>query len=254
MAYQRTEYSRERDSDREDSKQGGWKSWFGLDDSKKDREEGYNYSSTATYRNPQYGYPGERSGYSGPISGGYSGPRGGYGYTTTDEVSRGPNYPTDREYYGQTRGGYGTTSDVYYKPETRTYGGEWTTGRPYSTPSRSYGFERDYPTRGYSTEYPSTRPTTCEYPSTRGYPMTGEYTSRHPTYPTAENTTSRYPTGEFSSRYPTYPTGEFSSRHPTGEFSSRFPVTGERYPTGYGYERDYTRSSYPSTYPSTYRY
>jgi hypothetical protein len=124
--------------------------------------------------------------------------------------------------------------DTYYRQETRTYGGDrdqWTrptgdyTSRSY-TPSRSYGItgDRDYTTRDYTTtsrdypttsrDYPTTTPSrgyTTDYPTTRGYPtygredttpsrgygFTGERdwtSSRYPTTGDRDWTTSRYTT------------------------------------------------------------
>jgi len=283
MAYQRTEYHREvqRDQEERDNKQGGWRSWFGLGDNK-DREEdrGYSYSNTTTFRNPQpssYGYSSaphpERSGFS-------SGPRGGYGYSTSDEVNRGPSYVpswnTDRDY--NTRAGYGQTGDrdVYYKAEARTYGGDkydnWTPSRP-TTGDYSYRYEKEYPT---TSRYPTG---TSEYPTSRYYP-TGEYpTSRY--YPTGEYPTSRgygYPTSTgygYEQRAPSrgYPTttGEFTGKYDYPTTSGRYGFSGESRTGGYGYEREYPttggRYGYTSggyggerdyktgTYqPSSYRY
>jgi hypothetical protein len=276
MSYHATEYRREEDRD---NKTGGWRSWFGLGDNKdRDESRDYSYSNTATYRNtnPSYGYSSaphpERSGYS----------RGGYGYATSDEVSRGPNnWNTDRDY--NTRAGYGTTGDrdVYYKAETRTYGGDRDTTYPptYPTPSPYYPTPR--PT-GDSYYYPTSRPTT-DYPTTRYT----ENTSRD--YPTSRWTeTSRdYPTGRDypttrPSEYPTsrtygfsadrdvtstsrpYTTGRDYSPRPyntttpyTGEYSSRYPVTGDReYTSTSRYNTEYptTSSRYPTEYPTSRGY
>jgi len=264
MAYHTAEYRREEDS--RDNKNGGWRSWFGLDNKDRDEDRGYSYSNTTTYRNPttpSYGPHPERSGY------GYSGPmigsRGGYGYTTSDEVNRGPSWNTDRDY--NTRSGYGTTGDrdVYYKQETRTYGGDsqpWTSGsgRPW-TPSRSYGFsgERDYPSRGYTSggplpSYSSRYQTDSDYPSYPSkYPVTGDYSSSR--YPTSgDYSSSRYPTsGDYSSSR----TYGFSGERDTYPTSRGYGYSGERdtYPRGYSssgpYSGEYNRPSYQST---SYRY
>jgi hypothetical protein len=268
MAYHRTEYNRDEDRD---NKTGGWRSWFGLDNKDRDDDNrGYNYQSTTTYRNPQSSSYHERSTYPerGPSTGGYTGTRGGYGYTTSDEVTRGgPSWTTDRDY--TTRPSYGQPMtgdrDTYYRQETRTYGGDrdqWTrptgdyTSRSY-TPSRSYGItgDRDYTTRDYTTtsrdypttsrDYPTTTPSrgyTTDYPTTRGYP----------TYGREDTTPSRgYGfTGErdwTSSRYPTTGDRDWTT--------SRYTTNGDR-TTGYrgdytGGDSTYTRPSYQST---SYRY
>jgi len=299
MAYERTQYHREvqREDDR-DTKQGGWKSWFGLGSDNKDHEErdrGYSYSNTTTYRNQQpssYGYPSsdryatERSGYTGGVSGGYSGSRGGYGYTTSDEVNRGPSWNTDRDY--NTRSGYGTTGDrdLYYKQETRTYGGDnfptrRTTGE-YNTPSRNYGGEYTTPSRPYGGEY--TTPSRAygfsgeQRPASRGIYGAGPtgptgYTSGPSGY-TSEQYPSRYPiTGDNSSRYQTvggdrdlyYKKETRTYGGDYNEPSSRnYGYSGER-DTGrnYGYAGETTRGTtggYGGDYPrasyqqSTYRY
>jgi len=242
----RNEYHREEDRD----KQGGWKSWFGLGDKDEDRDRGYNYTKTTTYRDtqpttyretqPSYGYSGdrypERTGYTtGNISGGYTtGARGGYGYTTSDEANRGQSWNVDRDY--TTRGGYGVGGDrdYTYRQETRTYGGD----RDREYPSRSYGITTDprptsrgvYPTcgpHGYSSEQ-------CRY--------TGDYTSRYPTVGDRDyTTTSRYQTGDrdyTTSRYQTGGDRDYTTSH--------YPVTGGTYGGDYGrtYGGDYTTSRY----------
>jgi len=220
MAYHTAEYRRETED--RDNKQGGWRSWFGLDNKDREEDRGYNYSNTTTYRNtnPSYGYSSaphpERSGFSGPIS---SGARGGYGYTTSDEVARPswntPSWNTDRDY--NTRAGYGQDRDVYYKQETRTYGGDRDT-TPY-TPSRPYTtYSRDYPTTtrdSYTREYPISRDytnTTRDYPLTRDYPTTRDYTNTRD-YPTSRG----YGFSEETTRY--------NTERPT---SRSYPVTGDR--------------------------
>jgi len=234
MAYQRSEYHREVNRDVDEPKQSGWKSWFGLGDNKdrdEDRDRGYNYQSTTTYRTnpPTYGGYGDRyTERTGPYSSGYAGARGGYGYTSSDEVTR-PSWNTDRDY--QTRTSYGQPTgerDVYYKAETRTYGGDrdtWNTPRDYhptpryttETPSRNYGYGYDHNT-------------------SRDYPTSRDYTSRD-YHPTRDYTTTRdYPTT--SSRYPV--TGGFD--HP-----STYGPTPSR---GYGFERD-TYTSTGRNYPET---
>lgn len=260
MAYQRTEYHRE--VDRDDDKQGGWRSWFGLGDKK---DDGYNYSTTSTYRNtqPTYGDRYEstgRTGYSGAVSGGYSGARGGYGYTTSDEVTRGPSYNVDRE-YGNTRQGYGQSTgdrDNYYKQETRTYGGDrdnsWAQGRS-TTPSRSYGFsgERDYPSRGYTGgdfSYSSRYPTTGDHPTGR-YQSNDYQTSRYQTG--GDYTPSRYQT---SGDYTPSRSYGFSGERDYPSTSRSYGYNGDRDTSrtlsgGYGGDREYTRGSYQ---PSSYRY
>jgi len=269
MAYQRTEYHREvqRDTEDRDNKTSGWRSWFGLDN--KDRDEdnrGYNYQSTTTYRNP---HPSSYERTSYPERGPYTGARGGYGYTTSDEVSRGPSW-TDRDY--TTRPSYGQPTgerDVTYRQETRTYGGDrdWTrptgdyTSRSY-TPSRSYGYtgERDYPTRDYTTtsrDYPTTTsrdyPTTTsrDYPTTTSrdyptstYPSRGTYTSDYPSYPTlSRGYTTDYPTPSrgYTSDYPT-PSRGYTSDYPTPSrgYTSDYPTPSRGYPS---YDRDYTTPS-----------
>jgi len=292
MAYQRTEYHREvqRDDDR-DNKQGGWKSWFGLggSDSKdhEDRDRGYNYSNTTTYRGQQpssYGYsssdryPTERSsGYSGAVSGGYSGSRGGYGYTTSDEVNRGPSsWNTDRDY--NTRSNYGTSGDrdVSYKQETRTYGGDrdnWTTSRPtdYSSnnTSRSYGFSgeqqrpssRGYITSDSSSRYPSTQ-TGSDYNTRSNYGNSGDrdvyYKQETRTYGgdnqytpsrnygfSGENTSRQY--GNTSTGL----TGGFGGDRDTSRSYGYSGAGGYTSGASFGGDRD-TRGSYQQT--SSYRY
>ncbi|OQV25400.1 hypothetical protein BV898_01079 [Hypsibius exemplaris] len=266
MAYQqRTEYHREvnRDDDRDQNKSGGWKSWFGLGDNKdRDEDRDYNYKATTTYRNehPSYGYSGqrstypERSGYSGAVSTGYSGARGGYGYTTSDEVNRGPSWNTDRDY--TTRPSYGQPTgdrEVYYKQDTRTYGGQDREYRPTGdytsrsyTPSRSYGFSGDYTGRDYT---PSRYQTDRDYtPAGRGYGGDRDY-SYSRTYTTggdrdcgygySRNTGYGYGGPEPTSR--SYGYGD-SRSYPTG-------YTGGY--GGYGETNTYTRPSYQ---PSSYRY
>lgn len=262
MAYHTAEYRREEDRD---NTTGGWRSWFGLGD-KKDRDEdrGYSYSNTTTYRNPNpsYGYSSapqpERSGFSGPAIGS----RGGYGYTASDEVTRGPSWDNNRDY--TTRAGYGTTGDreVSYKQETRTYGGDrdnWTTSRPY-TPSRP-------------TEYPTSR--WSEYPTSSRYPTTEYPTSRYPTteYPTSRYQSTEYPTTsrpygfsadrdvtsrDYPSRTSAATNFGYTAEHP----SRSWPVTGDRdnttsryqsteYPTsrpyGFSADRETTSRDYPTT-------
>jgi len=269
MAYRTDKYEYSREEDR-DNKQGGWRSWFGLGDNK-DRDEGYNYTNTTTYRTPQpsYGYSSaphpERSGTFGPYT------RGGYGYSTSDEVTRGPSWNTDRDY--NTRSGYGTTGDrdVYYKQETRTYGGDnWTPSRPYGETT-----SRDYPTSRWSDHPTSSRPSygfSGDRSPSRGYPTTGPsyggYSSEYtrPQYPVTGDrewgTTSKYPTSDYpTTKYPTseYPTSRgygFSGEHPTtrGGYSTGFD---RDYPTsrsygypsgGYGGDRDYKSGSYSYRY------
>jgi len=239
MAYHTAEYRRETED--RDNKQGGWRSWFGLDNKDREEDRGYNYTNTTTYRNtnPTYGYSSaphpERSGFSGPIS---SGPRGGYGYTTSDEVARpswnSPSWNTDRDY--NTRAGYGQDRDVYYKQETRTYGDRDTTPyspRPYTTSrdyptTRDYTTTRDYPTtRDYTTtrDYPISRdytntrdyPTTRDYTTTRDYPISRDYTNTRD-YPTTRDytTTRDYPISRDYTNTRDYPT------------SRTYPVTGDR--------------------------
>lgn len=274
MAYERTQYHREvqREDDR-DTKQGGWKSWFGLgSDSKdnEDRDRGYNYSNTTTYRNQQpssYGYPSsdrystERSGYTGGTSGGYSGSRGGYGYTTSDEVNRGPSWNTDRDY--NTRSGYGTTGDrdVYYKQETRTYGGDsmptrrttgdWNTsntsrnyGGEYNTPSRSYGVssEQRPASRGLYTSGPSG----YSEQQTSRYPMTGDYSSRNQTSGGDRDLYYKKETRTYGGDYnePSSRSYGFSGERDTGRNSGY--TGGASYSTG-GYGGDRYQ-------PSSYRY
>jgi len=261
----RSDYHRDEDRD----KQGGWKSWFGLGDNKdEDRDRGYNYSKTTTYRDgqPSYGYSSsdrypERTtgtGYSGNISGGYTtGARGGYGYTTSDEANRGQLWNQDRDY--TTRTGYGMSGDrdVSY----RTYGGDRE-----SYPIRSYGFsgEQHMGTRG---GYPGYSSDQCRH--------IGDYSSRYPTVGDRDyttSTTSRYQTGDrdFSSRYPvtggtygdsqrlgTY--GGDYGRTYGGDYTSRHGYSGDRdigrysgesrVNTGYGFggDREYNRSYQQST-------
>jgi len=257
MNYTHSEYRREHED--RDNKQGGWRSWFGLGDNK-DRDEDYKWSNTTTYRtNPTY-YGPENRPY-GPTSAPWTGPRGGYGYTTTSDDytprpswMNSPSWNTDRDY--NTRYGYGTTGDrdVYYKGETRTYGGDnWTPRRDTYTPSRPTGDYNTPTTRPFDdyTCTPSRQPCgpTGEYrpfgmtPRPVGYGFSGE---RDTTMP------SRYTTDRYNTEYRT---------------PSRFPVTGERdyYPTSdrWTTDRDYPTSrsygydsrTYPTTtYPSTYRY
>jgi len=307
MSYQqRTEYHREvRDEDQ--NKSGGWKSWFGLGDNKdrdvEDRE--YNYKATTSYRNPEhpsYGYTGarstypERTGYSGPVGTGYTGARGGYGYTTSDEVTRGPSWNTDRDY--NTRPSYGqpTTTgdrDVYYKQETRTYGGDreyrptttgdyrpTTTGdyRPTTTgdytsrsytPSRGYGFSGDYYTgRGDYTgrDYiPSREYTTSRYQTDRDYAGRGYGGDRDYSYSrtctTGGDRDYGYSTGgRTTTGYP-YATGGYGNPPYTTSYGGPEPTY--RGYGGYGESRGYSTgytggetSTYtrPSYQPSSYRY
>jgi len=66
MSYSRTEYHRE--SDRDNNQDGGWRSWFGLGSSNKDRDDqGYSYSRTTTYRDADNQPRGQYSGYSGNV-------------------------------------------------------------------------------------------------------------------------------------------------------------------------------------------
>jgi len=285
MAYQRTEYHREvnRDDDRDNKSGGGWKSWFGLGDNKdreEDRDRGYNYQATTTYRadHPTSYSTGQRyptTGYSGAVSTGYTGARGGYGYTTSDEVNRGPSWNTDRDY--QTRSSYGQPTgdrDVYYKQETRTYGGDRTTtgDRDYTTrsytPSRSYGFSGEHRDIGYGRDYTT---------SSRDYPTSRDYTSRD--YPTRDYTSRQ--TASYDRDYQpsrgygfsgdrdynvsrTYTTGGdrdfgYSTSRSTGYPSDRtYGGDSRGYSTGYntssggyGGESSYTRPSYQQ---SSYRY
>jgi len=281
MAYQRTEYHREvnRDDDRDQNKTGGWKSWFGLGDNKdredvQDRDRGYNYQSTTTYRNdhPSYGYSGQRStypettqrsGYSGAVSTGYTGGRGGYGYTTSDEVNRGPSWNTDRDY--QTRSSYGQPTgdrDVYYKQETRTYGGDRdtrptgdNTTRSY-TPSRSYGFAGDHTTsrdtgRDYTPsrsqyQYSSDR----DYTPSRGYGFGGD---RDYNVSRTNTTGGDRDYGYSTSRSTGFGGHPEQSSRSYGYSDSRGNTTGgAAYTGGYaGGESTYTRPSYQQ---SSYRY
>lgn len=169
MAYQRTEYHREvRD---ENEPKQSWKEWFGLGDKNdrdEDRDRGYNVSSTRTYRTDGTqggygGYSGDRN--TGTYSTGYSGARGGYGYTTSDEANIRPSWNSDRDY--NTRQSYGQSGDQNtYTSRTRTYGGvggdrDWNTSRNVSSdnhpsrdswsPSRTQG-----QSQGYSSQYTST--------------------------------------------------------------------------------------------------
>lgn len=270
MAYQqRTEYSREvnRDDDR-DQKSGGWKSWFGLGDNK-DRDED-NYKATTTYRteNPSYGYSGqrstypERSGYSGAVSTGYTGARGGYGYTTSDEVNRGPSWNTDRDYTTRTSYGQPTGDrDVYYKQETRTYGGQDREYRPTGDntmrsfmPSRSYGFSGDYAGRDYGRDYTPSRGecTTSRYQSDRDYTPVGRGYGGDRDYNYSRTYTTGgdrdYGCGNGRNTGSGYGGPEPASRS-YGYGDSRGYSTG--YNGGYGETSTYTRPSYQS---SSYRY
>jgi len=286
MAYHTAEYRR--DTEDRDNKQGGWRSWFGLDNKDREEDRGYSYSNTTTYRNPNptsYGYSSaphpERSGFSGPIS---SGTRGGYGYTTSDEVR--PSWNTDRDY--NTRAGYGQDRDVYYKQETRTYGGDNTPYTPYRpTTSRDYPTTRDYT---YTRDYPTTRPYgfsadreettrynterspsrgyttgtygyTAEHPTSRTYPVTGDRDWNTPSYRTTGdrdwNTPSYRTTGDRDwntpSRY------GFSADRDVTSRGYGYNTRDTDYPTrSYGYDsrpynadRDYNRASYEKT---SYRY
>jgi len=257
MAYHTSEYRREEDRD---NKTGGWRSWFGLGDNKeRDEDRGYSYSNTTTYRNPTTGYSAphpERSGY--PTYGS----RGGYGYTTSDEVTRGPSWNTDRDY--TTRAGYGTTGDrdVYYKAETRTYGGDRDTygSRPtgdYTTPYRR-DYTPEYPT-SRPTEYPTTRPS--EYPTSRTYGFSADRETTTRPYYGERSTPSRayggYSSNEYptttSSRYPVTGEREFSS---TSRYNTEYPTTTSRYtseyPTGRGYGfSGETSSRFDRDYPTS---
>jgi len=273
MAYQRTEYHRE--VDREDDKKGGWRSWFGLDNKDDERDRGYNYATTTTYRNedrPSYGYSGERTGYYGNVSSGYSGARGGYGYTTTDDVTRSP-YTTGRDYgYPTTTPTYGPNGDrdVYYKHETRTCGDRdhWQpTGHSMMTPSRCNLMDREYPTRGYNTHtgdrdyaytsrstYPTTYPMTMDrdttYPS-RTHPTDREYPITGRNYPTDyTNTSSR--TYRPTTERDVYPTRTGYGHPADREYTGRtYGFSGDRdtYPRGYGADRD---TRYTSQHTSRY--
>jgi len=233
MAYQRTEYHREvRDEDRD---KGSWKSWFGLGDNKDREEDRYKYSTSTTYRNPDttYGYDRDRtdmsynrSGYSGGVGTGYTGARGGYGYTTSDDMNRYNTYH-DRDY--NTRGGYGSGDrDVYYKQETRTYGGD-RDYRPMDshchTGNRGYmSCDRDYCTRPYGTDR--------DYTTSRGY---GDRDYNR-TYGMG---------GDRDMTYRSNYTGGYGNTYDR-DMTSRSNYTG-----GYGNDRD---RDYTRTYQSTSRY
>jgi len=270
MAYQRTEYHREvnRDDDRDNNKSGGWKSWFGLGDNKdrdEDRDRGYNYQATTTYRNEHPSnysqrstYPDtQRSGYSGAVSTGYSGARGGYGYTTSDEVNRGPSWNTDRDYHTRSSYGQPADRDVYYKQETRTYGGDRdsTYTRPQTsdyttrsyTPSRSYGFSGEHRDNYTSRDYTPSR-NVQSYSSDRDFntPSRGYGFSGDRDY----NVSRTYTTGgDRDISYSSNTSRGYGGQHP-GE-SSRGYSTGYTSTGGYGGESTYTRPSYQQ---SSYRY
>jgi hypothetical protein len=193
------------------------------------------------------------------------GSRGGYGYTTSDEVNRGPSWNTDRDY--NTRSGYGTTGDrdVYYKQETRTYGGDnWTPSRP-TTGDYPYSRYSEYPTTTSRwSDYPTTRPTTGgdfyptsrntewtgrnEYPITGRYGFSGERTTPSRGYPYGGEWTGRDSCPTTGGRYGYgYNSSTYDRDYPT---TGRYGYSGESrgYPTGYSGDRDYTRSSYSTRY------
>jgi len=238
--YQRSEYHREEDARRDGDSGGGWRSWFGLGDKNKDRDDDYHYSRTTTIRNddrdrdyntstyvrdaPTRGYgetgyrtsgvTGYNTGYGGNT--GYCGdrytserqcdyPRGGYGYQTSGDYNRGG------QQYGRTTG--------WNSERDRGYGGGYTGG---------YSGDRDLQNQTYVRE------------STRTYGGVGD-----------RDTTS----GQYGGRYGQ---DSYSTSRPYGggygEQTSRSyggPNTSEYTSRNYGptsYERDYTTRSGPSGY------
>jgi len=260
MYNQRTEYHRE--VNRDDEPKQSWKSWFGLGDNKdrdEDRDRGYNYQSTTTYRNPTSygGYErerySERNGTTGQYNSGYAGTRGGYGYTSSDEVAR-PSWNTDRDYH--TRQSYGQPTgdrDTYYK-ESRTYGGD----RDFHTPSRNtYG--GDHPSRSYGFSGETT--TGRDYPTSRDYGYSSTTTRDYPTSSSRDyQTGGRYPmTGDSQSYGPSsrgygFERDTNSRNYPdTGRTYGGYESSRREYTTsgGYGGNDSYTRPAYQST---SYRY
>jgi len=141
MAYHRETYHREEDRDRNSG--GGWKSWFGLGDDNKDKND-YHYQRTTTYRNddrPDY----NRGSYStGNTGAGY----GGGSYQTSTYVR---DSDRDRGYTGNSDRYPGGTAGVYSSDRTGYTGGSYGDNRGgygYQT-SNEYNRGNDYTSRGY---------------------------------------------------------------------------------------------------------
>lgn len=164
MAYHRETYRRE-EEDRDRNTGGGWKSWFGLGDDKKDND--YHYQRTTTYRNDDRdrdtsynrGTYGGNTGYQQTSTyvrdsdrdRGYTGGNTSYDRFGSD-YNRGTTtgYNSDRVggyggTYGDNRGGYGyQTSNEYSRtPIDRGYTGNYDRDNRESTYVRNYNTERD---------------------------------------------------------------------------------------------------------------
>ncbi|GAV01972.1 hypothetical protein RvY_12594 [Ramazzottius varieornatus] len=269
MSYNRTEYRS--DSDRhDDDKQGGWRSWFGLGgnkDDNNDRDRGYSYTNTTTYRGDdsnRYGFSGDRmsgpSGYSGAISGGYSGSRGGYGYTTSDDYNRGnTNYSrsNDNSNYNRDNSSRGGDRDVYYRQETRTYpttgytgssnytsGNYGSYGTPsYGTPSygtQSFGPQSFGPSYGNTDRDYTVSRTTTNYNTDRDYRPTGTTGTTGYGFSGDRDTSFRNTSFNTTGDRDTFNRGSYSGGYATSGNQGGFSTT-----SGMGHPGNYS-SSYTS--------